>query len=846
MSPESVHPAPLARLPAPAAPAVRRLRWPRNGWATALLAAVFTVALQWLLQPDVDSPLAWVLPYPAVLLVALRHGVGPALLTAVFCGLGATFSVPAAGRLALALPTRWAVFGLTAVVAALVCSQARLRRRLGRELPRADTPPAIETPLTRWLEAVIWGAVLLPLALFAGACGWSHAAAIASGQERVTRMNTVTLRHAERTFATAAEVVRKARDLATQPDAQLRAGAAEVRQRLQDMMLGLSAVQAITVWDADGRGTVSTLLNPTFPQASIADRPYFDQARRGSGDVFVTDPIDGRISGVRVVNVVGRRSTPDGQFAGVIVVSLFPNYFQEFYQSLASEESGIALFALFSSDGAVLARWPPAADGNRVPADSKLAQAVRAGATAGTIRLNSKFDSRPRTISFMRLPNLPIHASAALDESVMFQPWYRFVTLLAAVLGPLTAGLVYVSWLALQKTRREQVVLLELQAEMRRRAQTERALAQAQRLEALSVLTGGVAHDFNNLLAIINGNIHMIGRHHPEVGAGRHLAAVSRAVASGARLTRQLLSFARRQALKPEQIVLQTWLPGVADLLQSTIGPGVALDISVAPDVPPIRVDAGELELALINLATNAKDAMNEQGRLCVNVTRSVATPAGGSSVEIRVADTGSGIPAALLAKVFEPFFTTKPSTKGTGLGLSQVHGFCLQAGGDVSAASSEGGGTVITMSFPADESVAAPAVDHGGSRSAKRLRGCVLVVEDNADIGVTHRELLEAAGLVVDVAANGEDALRCIDRDPNRHQLVLSDISMPGAVDGIDLAARLKRSRPMLPVVLVTGYAARLGEAQALGRRVLAKPVDPDLLLAEVESALERQAVAA
>ena len=310
------------------------------------------------------------------------------------------------------------------------------------------------------------------------------------------------------------------------------------------------------------------------------------------------------------------------------------------------------------------------------------------------------------------------------------------------------------------------------------------------------------------------------------------------------RLTRQLLSFARRQALKPEHIVLQTWLPGMSDLLQSTVGHGVNLHIEVAADAPPIRVDAGELELALINLATNARDAMDEQGTLRLLVSR--RPPAGDDDpgrVEIRVTDTGAGIPPLLLAKVFEPFFTTKPPSKGTGLGLSQVHGFCLQAGGEASVESDTGRGTAVTMSFPPDGPGASPAEQAVAGGPADRLAGRVLLVEDNAEVAAAHRELLEATGLAVDQASSGEEALRRLAVETVPFDLVLSDIAMPGAVDGIQLAVRLKASRPGLPVVLLTGYATRVEDAERLGCRVLGKPVDPELLIAEIARVLRAEA---
>ena len=300
--------------------------------------------------------------------------------------------------------------------------------------------------------------------------------------------------------------------------------------------------------------------------------------------------------------------------------------------------------------------------------------------------------------------------------------------LLAALLVPVTAGLSYVSLVALRKTRREQAITAALNEAVQRRATAEKGRQESQKLETLAQLTGGVAHDFNNLLAIVSSSLHVHRHLHPELGEERHIQAMARAVQSGTRLTRQLLSFSRKQALRPEVIALQSWLPGAEGLLRSTLGSRIAMEMAVDADVCPISVDAAELELALINLAINAKHAMPGGGRLRITARNEGASEDGTTMVAIAVADTGVGIAADVLPRVFEPFFTTRMNEAGSGLGLSQVHGFCAQAGGRARIASEPGVGTTVEMVLPAEHplahSPAAPARHRSGAHGGPRAAG--------------------------------------------------------------------------------------------------------------------------
>jgi two-component system NtrC family sensor kinase len=463
---------------------------------------------------------------------------------------------------------------------------------------------------------------------------------------------------------------------------------------------------------------------------------------------------------------------------------------------------------------------------------------VKAGERAGHLEVTSHRDGERRFVSFQRVGDYPLYVVAGVSRAAMLAGWLRFVGLLAALLVPVTAGLSYVTLLALRKTRREQAITAALNEAVRRTAAAEKGMLESQKLETLAQLTGGVAHDFNNLLAIVSSSLHVHRHLHPELGEERHIQAMARAVQSGTRLTRQLLSFSRKQALRPETIALQSWLPGAEGLLRSTLGSRIAMEIMVDLDVCPISVDVAELELALINLALNAKHAMPGGGRLRITGRNEGASEDGTTMVVIAVADTGVGIAAEVLPRVFEPFFTTRMNEAGSGLGLSQVHGFCAQAGGFARIVSEPDVGTTVEMLLPAEHTPAhapqAPVPADPG-----RMAGRVLLVEDNEDVAQSTAAILQAAGLDVSHQWSADTALAALQGGASLPDIVLSDIEMPGKLSGMDLAFRLRELWPRLPVVLITGYAKQLEDAVSGGLRVLPKPTPPHDLLRELRRAM-------
>jgi PAS domain S-box-containing protein len=350
--------------------------------------------------------------------------------------------------------------------------------------------------------------------------------------------------------------------------------------------------------------------------------------------------------------------------------------------------------------------------------------------------------------------------------------------------------------------------------------------AQAQKMEALGQLTGGVAHDFNNLLMVVSGYARILRRLVGDDAKGlRAIEAIELAAQQGQSLTRQLLSFARRQPVNPRVVALGERIEAVRAMLASSISASASVVIDVPADIWSVRVDVSELELALLNIALNSRDAMPQGGVITITAEnvrlRREDTPHGlaGEFVALSISDTGLGIAPDVLPKVFEPFFTTKGSSKGSGLGLAQVHGFAHQSGGTVTAQSTLGKGTTVTLYLP--RSTAEPeqaSTDEGVELLGS---GLALLVEDNPDVAEVSAEMLRQLGYRVQIEADARGALDALNE--REVDLVVSDIVMPGDMNGLTLAQTIRERSPRMPIVLVTGYSsAAIGETSFT---VLRKP---------------------
>ncbi|WP_157267038.1 hybrid sensor histidine kinase/response regulator [Azohydromonas aeria] len=375
--------------------------------------------------------------------------------------------------------------------------------------------------------------------------------------------------------------------------------------------------------------------------------------------------------------------------------------------------------------------------------------------------------------------------------------------------------------------------------------QAHRAMVQGQRLEAVAHLTGGVAHDFNNLLMVVGTNMHILRRTGLSAVQESCVSKIERAVSSGTKLTRQLLTFSRRQPMRPEVIDLREQLPSLTALMRSALHSRIELRSVVEPARLHVEVDPNELELALINLAVNARDAMPDGGALHITARLAHAgemsvTPA--QHVVLEVRDTGTGIAPDLVGKVFEPFFTTKPVGHGTGLGLSQVYGLCVQSGGVATIESELGRGTTVRMYLPLSSKPLASEVRQSATTGTDSINARVLLVEDNEDLAQAAADVLVAAGCQVEKARTGDDAVIALEVE-RPFDVVLSDIRMPGSVDGIALAHRIAQSGQPTGVILMTGFTAELQKARDMGFLVLPKPCPAEDLLAQVRAVAAKAA---
>lgn len=375
----------------------------------------------------------------------------------------------------------------------------------------------------------------------------------------------------------------------------------------------------------------------------------------------------------------------------------------------------------------------------------------------------------------------------------------------------------------------------ELQAEIHRRERAERMLLQSQKLEAVGQLAAGLAHDFNNIMQLVAVRIELMRRRAGAV-VDQDVEVVRRNLQRATGLTRQLMLFSGRRQLQPRTLFLQQALPGLVSLFSPLVRADLKLEIEVEPDVWPVHVDPAELEVALANLLTNARDATPAGGVIRIGLRNEAAT----GSVSLSVADDGQGMDALVLERVFEPFFTTKEPGKGTGLGLSQVYAFAKASGGSASIDSTPGQGTLVTLRFPRAEDSPQPVADAVAAPSGVGERGLkVMLVEDHEDVREAAVLLLQEAGCVVCSAGNAAEAMALLQQG-HTPDVLLSDIVMPGPIDGVTLAREVRRMLPGVQVVLATGYSAAADKARADGFTVLQKPYETAYLVELLAGARE------
>ena len=421
------------------------------------------------------------------------------------------------------------------------------------------------------------------------------------------------------------------------------------------------------------------------------------------------------------------------------------------------------------------------------------------------------------------------------------------------------------SWAHIERVRADAAVreglaaFTELNATLEQRVQerttalteAEAALRQSQKLEAIGQLTGGVAHDFNNLLTIIRSSVDFLRQPGlSEQRRQRYMGAVSDTVERASKLTSQLLAFARRQPLNPQIFDAGQRVQNIGEMLESVTGARIHVQVQLPERPCHVRVDASQFETALINIALNARDAMDGQGTLTLRVEKVEGMPrirgdkaAHQPFVSISLTDTGNGIAADTFERIFEPFFTTKAVGKGTGLGLSQVFGFAKQSGGNVDVASQPGQGAVFTLYLPevAPQATQHPHTQEDPPAIQDTTQHHVLIVEDNLEVGRFANQILQDLGYQTTWATNAEQALALAGADALAFDGIFSDVVMPG-MTGVAMAKLLRERRPDLPVVLTSGYSEELADSGYEGFEFLPKPYSADQVARALAKAMLKE----
>ncbi|MBB4374682.1 two-component system NtrC family sensor kinase [Bradyrhizobium sp. cir1] len=671
----------------------------------------------------------------------------------------------------------------------------------------------------------------LPIALFAIAATISYTSTKDIADREIERTLDVAHEHALKVFETIDRSLSELNEVVRGlPDDVIRAREAALHRRLKRLTDSLPQLKSAWIFDADGKALVNSLVSPP-PQLSFTDRDYFYAHVDQTIGTFIGMPLTPRppYQGARFFGMSRRRDTDDGSFIGVIQASVLPEYFESFYARIGSDPG--SFFAMGRTDGVVLAHFPRLDRDLRLDPGGPVGREIAAHPTRGLMTIAWPSDGIERRIGYRRVAEYPIYVSAGFETSAIRARWFATMGQHLVFGVPATALLFLLLAFAFRRTQ-------HLQMEAAKRREAEEALKHSQRLEALGQLTGGVAHDFNNLLTVIRASVDLLNRPQlSEERRQRYITAIADAVARAARLTSQLLAFARRQTLKPEVFDVGERLQSLHDMLATLLGPAIEIAMRLPAEPCLVNADASQFETALINMATNARDAMQGRGRISFTVKAATTIPDTLAHVAsshiprnlgfvgVTVSDTGVGIPAARLGRIFEPFFTTKQVGHGTGLGLSQVFGFARQSGGEVTVTSEVGQGSTFSLYLPRVPADLLPQQQAPNTAPAVAGSGIsVLLVEDNIELANFAADGLTALGYSITLVDNAADALAELVVDVDRFDVVFSDIVMPG-MTGLDLARAVRDRGIKVPVVLTTGYSQALSQEGSLGFDLVQKP---------------------
>jgi two-component system NtrC family sensor kinase len=687
--------------------------------------------------------------------------------------------------------------------------------------PKQTAATSASSRAERPLRLLIAASLVLPLIIFTIA-GWiSYNQHIAEATDRLQRTVGTMQEHAIKVFETFAISERYMEEIFNgMTNAEITESEEEYSARIRNFIRDLPQLRDLWVIDADGHPLVAGTVYPMPRNLMLADRDYFSAHQSGNVDTYISGVVEGRAYSANFFAVTRKRMTADGKLDGIYLVSIVPEYFTRYYSQFPTND--VTVSGLTRADGVTLARFPAAQVGSRSLPDSPLMRAIVENPQSGVTTGKSSFDGAARIIAYRKLPGQPVYVNAGVDLATVRAKWLSDMSAHLIFGIPATLTMLALGMMTLRHTRRESDAYAQLREESARRTATEMALRQAQKMEAVGRLTGGIAHDFNNLLTAIIGNVELAQRRNnaSDERVGRSLTAIRQASMRAATLVQRLLTFSRQHPQEVKSVDTNRLVGEMSELLHRSIGETVAVETVLASGLWKTAIDPNQLENAILNLAVNARDSMPGGGRLTIEtsnayldeayIARSGADVKSGQFVLVAVSDTGEGMPPEVRDKAFEPFFTTKAAGAGTGLGRSMVYGFVKQSGGHVQIYSEVGQGTTIKMyfprladasTFPAWEAAEAPTLPRSGEHHER-----ILLVEDDDDVSRFVIDALSDIGYRVDHATTGAKALELINAIPD-FALMLTDVILPGGMNGRELANEVRKLRPDLPVLYATGY---------------------------------------
>jgi signal transduction histidine kinase/ActR/RegA family two-component response regulator len=699
--------------------------------------------------------------------------------------------------------------------------------------------------LNRWIGVVIAGLVVAPILAVVGGASWLRAIAVSEGRARLAEVLAMTAHHSDTVFQVNAEIARQIALAAGQEAAGLTL-AARLHGLLSEVAARHDHVTAILLTDREGRILLHSHAFPAPAEGRFELPDLAALAGEGPQAVALTPPRLDPVAGAVGFGLVVPRIEA-GRVVGAVVVETAVGYLQAAYGVLAPVSDFVV--AWVDRDGWVLSRRPALEAPIRLDPGGAQMRALSGGGE-GEFEEVSPIDGVRRHVAWRRLARWPVAVVVAGGRSGLAAAHDRVTIAFGlALLG--ASGAIGALALALRRAAGRHAALVEcvIEADAARR-KAEDQLHQAQKLEAVGLLTGGVAHDFNNLLAILMGCTESLQARFPDDRAVRETTEVMIVtIERGARLTADLLSFARKQMLFPVACDVSRQIAGSRTLLAKAAGEANQLVFDLAPIPLPVRVDPSHLDACLINLVSNAHDVIERDGRIVVRTRlRTIGPEERGLGLEpgdyavIDVEDNGRGMPPAIAARAFEPFFTTKALGRGTGLGLAMVYGFAQQSGGTALIESQPGRGTRVSVLLPVTKDVVATPPPRT-ERPPERLSVHVLLVDDDPTVRQVMAETLKSLGATVSEAADAAEARARIAAE--MPGLLVTDVVMPGDMNGYELAAWARRGGRRLPVLLISGFAGSQLPEELAGSEAIAflpKPIARADLAAAIVGLLRDQ----